>query len=162
MRWLPLALLAYVMLGLQLGLGGLLKFHGGEMDLVLIAAVFIALNARRQMAVPVCFGLGLLHDFIGIGPLGTYALAYSLVAVLIAGTDRALAPEHPFTHFFVTLIAGVMVAFVVVIQGRFARYGVPVALWPSMIGAFYTAVIALPALWLLGRFRRAFRFRMGG
>ena len=161
MRTLPFALLAYLMLGLQIGLGGLLQLHGGGMNLVLIAAVFIALNARREIAVPACFTLGLMHDLVGIGPIGTYALAYAIVALLIAGTDRALSVEHPFTHFLITLVAGVVVAFITVIQGRLARYGVAAPLWASLIGAFYTALLALPALWVLGKFRRAFRFRLG-
>lgn len=161
MRTLPFILLAYIMLGLQLGLGGLLQLHGGGMNLVLVAAVFIAMNARRDIAVPACFALGLLHDLIGIGPIGTYALAYSVVALLIAGTDRALSVEHPFTHFVITLVAGVVVAIIVFIHGHLARYRVPTPLWPNLIGAFYTALIALPAMWVLNRFRRAFRFRMG-
>ena len=162
MRWLPLAVLAYLMVSLQLGLGGLLQWHGGGINFVLIAAAFVALNARRDIAVPACFALGLLHDLIGTGPVGTFALAYAIVALLIAGTDRALSVEHPFTHFIVTLFAGVVVAVVVYFQGRWAKFGVPVNFWPNLIGAFYTTLIALPAMWMLNRFRRAFRFRLSG
>ncbi|MGC4030662.1 MAG: rod shape-determining protein MreD [Tepidisphaeraceae bacterium] len=161
MRWLPFILLAYVMLGLQIGLGGIGRVSG--VNWVLIAAVFIAMNATRSAAVPACFVLGLLHDFTGIGPIGTYALAYSLVAMLIAGTDRALSADHPFSHFVITLLAGLLMAIVLWLHGLLARFGdrPSTYLTTGLVSAFYTAIAALPALWLLNKLRRRFRFRRG-
>ena len=168
MRWFPFILLAYLMLGLQIGLGGIARFGQGELNFVLIAAVFIAINAQRNVALPACFALGLLHDLVGIGPIGAYALAYSLVALLVAGTDRALAVEHPFTHVFVTFVGGAITAIVLWLIGLEAKLHstqawiethAPAPLGPGMLTAVYTAIFALPALWLLTRFRRAFRFK---
>lgn len=159
MRWLPFILLAYVMLGLQIGLGGLPR--AGAVNFVLIAAVFLSLNATRSVAVPACFGLGLLQDLAGIGPIGTFALIYSIVAMLIAGTDRALSAEHPLTHFVITLAGGVVTAIVLWLHGKVAKYGVPMPLGPGLVSAFYSAVVAMPALWVLNRMRRYFRFRIG-
>jgi rod shape-determining protein MreD len=157
LRWLPFILLAYLMLGLQTGLGGLGR--AGGVNFVLIAAVFLSLNAQRAAAVPACFAMGLLHDLTGVGPIGTFALAYSVVALLVAGTDRALSAEHPITHFLITLIGGFVTALIVWLHGRLARFGVPVPLGGQMVGVFYTAVVAMPALWFLNRMRRSFRFR---
>ena len=155
MRWVPFFVLAYVMLGLQVGLGGLV----GGVNFVLIAAVFVALNGARNVAVPACFVLGLLQDLAGTGPVGTFALAYAVVAILIAGTDRALSAEHPLTHFVITGVAGVVVALILWLHGHLARHGVPLPLGQEFAGVLYTAVAALPALWLLNRLRRSFRFR---
>ena len=157
MRWLPFILLAYVMLGLQIGLGGLPR--AGAVNFVLIAAVFLSLNATRSVAVPACFGLGLLQDIAGIGPIGTYALTYSLVALMVAGTDRALSAEHPITHFVITLAGGVVTAIVLWLHGNLARYGVASPMGPGLVSAFYSAVVAMPALWALNRMRKTFRFR---
>lgn len=159
MRWLPFILLAYVMLGLQIGLGGLPR--AGAVNFVLIAAVFLSLNATRSVAVPACFGLGLLQDLAGIGPIGTFALIYSIVALLVAGTDRALSAEHPLTHFVITLAGGIVTAIVLWLHGKVAKYGVSMPMAPGLVSAFYSAVVAMPALWVLNRMRRYFRFRIG-
>jgi rod shape-determining protein MreD len=156
MRWLPFVVLAYVMLGLQIGLGGIAQLGSGSVNFVLIAAVFIAINAPRDPALIACFTLGLLHDIVGIGPIGTYTLAYSLVALLMAGTDRALSIDHPMTHFFVTLFGGVVVAIVVFgVSLRWER----LPFWPNLLTAFYSALFSLPVLWGLTKLRKSFRFR---
>lgn len=156
MRWFSFIILAYLMLGVQLGLGGIA--HIGRVDFVLIAAAFIAINARRDVALPACFVLGLLHDLLGgISPIGAYALAYSMVALMIAGTDRALAAEHPFTHFIITFIGGIVAMIVLMIIGW--RWGAPLPFWGSVAGVFYTSIIALPVMWALNKMRRTFRFK---
>lgn len=157
MRWLPYILLAYLMLGIQTGLGGLALLGG--VNFVLIAAVFLSLNAPRAVAVPACFGMGLLQDLAGVGPIGTYALTYSVVALLIAGTDRALSAEHPATHFVITLVGGVVTAILLWLHGKLAKYGVSMPMSQGLASAFYSAVVSMPALWLLNRLRRTFRFR---
>ncbi|MGN6505256.1 MAG: rod shape-determining protein MreD [Tepidisphaeraceae bacterium] len=158
MRWLPFILLAYLMLGLQIGLAGIARFGSGEINFVLIAAAFIAINAQRTAALPACFALGLLHDLVGIGPIGTYALAYSLVALTVAGTDRALSVEHPFTHVVVTFVGGVITGLTVWCVG-FGKYGIHTPLGPQLLTAVYTAIVAWPSLWVLTRMRRVFRFK---
>ena len=145
------------MLGIQTGLGGMGR--AGGVNFVLIAAVFLSLNAPRAAAVPACFMMGLVQDLTGVGPIGTFALAYSVVALLIAGTDRALSAEHPLTHFLVTLFMGLTTAVVLWLHGRVAKFGVATPLGGQLVGVFYTAVVAMPALWLLNRLRRSFRFR---
>ena len=145
------------MLGVQTGLGGMGR--AGGVNFVLIAAVFLSLNAPRAAAIPACFAMGLVQDLTGVGPIGTYALAYSVVALLIAGTDRALSAEHPLTHFVVTLFMGFTTAVLIWLHGRLAKFGVPIPLGGQVVGVFYTAVVAMPALWLLNCLRRSFRFR---
>jgi flagellar biosynthesis protein FliQ len=85
-------------------------------------------------------------------------MAYSVVAFLVAGTERALAVDHPLTHFFITLFSGVVVGILVFLVS-IPRVSLP--FWPNMVTAFYTAIISLPVLWMLNRLRRSFRFRIG-
>ncbi|MBC7784637.1 MAG: rod shape-determining protein MreD [Burkholderiales bacterium] len=161
MRWFSFVILAYVMLGLQIGLGGIAQFGSGQINFVLIAATFIAINAHRDPAMIGCFTLGLLQDIVGLGPIGTYALAYTTMAMLMAGTDRALAVEHPFTHFLVTLFGGLVVALILWLHGKIAAHGVPVPMTALLLGTFYTALLSLPVLWVLTKVRKSFRFRTG-
>ncbi|HEX8339568.1 MAG TPA: rod shape-determining protein MreD [Tepidisphaeraceae bacterium] len=159
LRWVPFFVLAYLALGLQSGLGGVAQIGGGPLNVVLIAVAFIAINARQHAAVGGCFVLGLLHDLIGTGPLGGYALAYTLVAFLMAGTDRALNVEHAWTHFVVVFLGGIVTAIVLWLQGRVGVYGQPIPLWPNVAGAFYTSVLAIFVLRGLTKLRKRFRFK---
>jgi rod shape-determining protein MreD len=158
-RPLPFFVLAYLALGLQMGLGGVAQVSGGPLNLVLIAVAFIAINARQHAAVVGCFALGLLQDIVGTSPLGGYALAYTLIAFLMAGTDRALNVEHAWTHFVVTFLGGIVTAIVLWLQGRLALHGQLVPLWPNIAGAFYTSILAIFVLRWLTRLRKRFRFK---
>jgi len=156
MRWFSFIILAYLTLGVQLGLGGI--DYVGRVDFVLIAVAFITINARRDAALPACFVLGLLYDLLGgITPIGAYALAYSMVALMVAGTERALAVEHPFTHFIVTFVGGIVAMIVLMTLGWWRA--TPLPFWGSVAGVFYTAIIALPVMWGLSKFRKGFKFK---
>jgi rod shape-determining protein MreD len=160
LRWLHFILLAYVMLGLQIGLGAFAEMGGGRVNFVLIAAVFIAINAQRDPAVIACFALGLLHDVVGVGPIGQYALAYCCVALLVSGGERSLSVEHPFTHGLVTLFGGVVVATIVLLISWW--HGVRTSLADELLTALFSALMAVPAMWVLTKLRRSFRFRTSG
>ena len=111
MRWLSYFILAYVAIGVQAGVGNFVSYQGAEPDFVLLAVVFIALNAPREPALTGCFVLGLLKDLLTLGPLGLSALAYSLVGMFVISTQAVVYREHPLTHFSLVLISGLMVAY---------------------------------------------------
>ncbi len=157
MRWINFVILAYVMLGLQIGLSEFIGTGSSGVNFVLIAATFIAINAQRDPALIACFTLGLLHDLIGVGPIGTYALAYSCVALLVAGSERSLSVEHPFTHFVITLSGGIVVAILASIVNWW--HDIPAMFGSRLLTAFYSALAAVPVLWGLNKMRRSFRFR---
>jgi rod shape-determining protein MreD len=171
MRFLAYFILAYVTLGLQLGLGHYASFGGAAPNLVLLAVIFIAANAPREPALLGAFSLGLMQDLLGLGPPGLYAVAYGLVALVVLRTQHSAYRDHPLTQLSVALVAGLIVAFVVTIHGWVRPAGpkvvdgaVAIAAVRSPVGrlfvsAVYTAVLAPPALWMLNRTRRAFAFR---
>src|SRR5947208_13176030 len=99
MRWPAYFILAYLAIGLQIGLGEYVRVGGAMPNLVLLAVIFIALNAPRDAALLGCFGIGMIEDLVGLHPLGLYALAYSLVGMFVVSTQELVYREHPVTHF---------------------------------------------------------------
>ena len=182
MRWLTYFILAYASLGLQVGLGGYVGYRGATPNLVLIAVIFIAINAPRDAALLGCFGLGLMHDLLTHQPPGLFAFAYGVVGLMAAGTQQVVYREHPLTHFSMTLAGGLVVAVVVLVNGWVQPPGQAGTVWvgggnspvaatqaaleavrPSPAAEFtravYTAVLAPPVLWVLMRVKRAFAFQ---
>src|SRR5436190_23507828 len=97
MRALPYFILAYLSLGLQIGLGQLSFMRGGP-NLPLLAVIFIAVNASREAALLGAFGIGIMQDMTTLSPLGLYALAYALVGMFIVSTQEVVYREHPLTQ----------------------------------------------------------------
>jgi rod shape-determining protein MreD len=178
MRWLTYFILAYLALGLQVGLGNYVSYQGATPNLVLLAAVFIAINAPRDAALLACFGLGLMQDLLTQHPPGLFALAYAIVGLMVAGTHHVVYREHPLTHFSMALVGGMVVAAVVLLNGWVHPPGPKDMPWvgtssavqvlappvrPSpgteFTRALYTAVLAPLVLGLLQRIKRAFAFQ---
>jgi rod shape-determining protein MreD len=155
-RWLTFFILAYVAVALQSGLGGFVQINGASPDLVLIAVVFICLNAPRDAALLGCFVLGLIHDLLTLQPPGTYALAYGLFALLAVKAREELPRNHPLSQATLALIGGLITAFILSARGWVRPPGA--SLWTGMLGAVYTAILSPVLIWILQRFRRAFSF----
>ncbi|MGH7178469.1 MAG: rod shape-determining protein MreD [Tepidisphaeraceae bacterium] len=158
MRWLPWFILAYVAIGLQIGLSGPLRWHGASPDFVLIAAVFVALHAPREGALLGCFALGALHDLVSMQSMGLYALSYGLLGLAASGSAQAVYRGHPLTHFALTFLGGMICAVTILVHNWLRlpppRTGVLTLTW----SALYTALVAPLALGALHRLRRIFGF----
>jgi rod shape-determining protein MreD len=171
MRWLPFLILAYVVLGLQAGIGPFVRVQGATLDLALIAAVFVAANAPREPALLGAFFIGLSKDVLSMEPLGLYALSYGLVGLIVVSARQVAYGDHPLTHFVLTLGGGLLTAIILYIHGRLrpiapapAPDGQPlpavaVSLGLLLLTVLYTAVVAPFVLWLLSRFKPWFGFR---
>jgi rod shape-determining protein MreD len=148
-----------VVLGLQLGLGRHIDFRGAPPNLVLVCAVFIALNAPKQPALWACFGLGLVQDMLSGHSLGLYAFSYAVTGYFILMTREVVYREHPLTHFSLTFASGLVVACVLLVHGL-VRLGpderVPVSM--LMTTALYTAALSPILLIPLQQTRRVFSF----
>jgi rod shape-determining protein MreD len=150
-------ILAYVVIGLQIGLGESLRIGHCRPDLVLLAVIFIAIHAPRDAALLGCFGIGLMQDLVSLNSLGVHALAYSLVAMFIVSTQELVYRAHPLTHFSLGFVGSVLAGLVVLIHGWIRGPGVPVT---QLLGnALYTACVAPLVLALLNVTRRAFSFQ---
>jgi rod shape-determining protein MreD len=165
MRWISYFILAYLIIAVQMALAGYLRWGQASPNLVLPAAVFIAINARREHALMGAFGLGLLQDLFTQHPLGLYAFAYGLVGLFVVGTQPAVHRDHPLTHFFVTLLASVLVGIVVlfnnwaypILHSHSSQLRQPVM--GILASALYTAAVAPLIMGLLGRAKPLFGFR---
>src|SRR5437899_10486158 len=102
MRWISYFILAYLTIAIQMALAGYLRWGQASPNLVLPAAAFIAINARREHALLGAFGLGLPQDLFTPHPLGLYAFASGMVGLFVVGTQPAAYRDHPPTHCFAT------------------------------------------------------------
>ncbi len=86
-------------------------------NLVLLAVIFIALNAPRDTALLACFGLGAMQDLTSGGTMGLYAFCYGIVALMIVAIQQAVYRRHPVTHLMLALVTGVLVALILAFHG---------------------------------------------
>lgn len=164
MRRLPFFILAYVALGLQIGAGEYLKWADARPNLVLVAALFLALYLPRDAALLGCFSLGLVQDLVSQHPPGLYALSYGLTAMFVSPLTHVVNRDHPLTHLGLAAAGGFVTAVVLALHAWFrtspgATVRGPLA--PLFAAALYTAVLAPAVLWGLLRFRRVFAFPGG-
>ena len=161
MRGLALTFLAYVALALQVGLTPFIEWHGARPNLVLLAAVFIGMNAKREPALVGCFVLGLVQDLLTTQALGVYAFSYGLAGLLVTSSAQAVYRDHPLTHVSLVLLAGLIAMFVSLLSDLFhpAAPGARVAFGTEFRRLVYTTLLSPFAFWVLGRTRRAFAFK---
>lgn len=156
MRWISFFILAYLAVAIQSGLGGFVQIGGAAPDLVLLAAVFLCLNAPADAALLGCFMLGLVHDLLTLQPLGSYALGYGLFALFAVKAREELPRRHPLSHAALALIGGLITGVILVVRGWVRPPGMLIS--TALISAIYTAVIAPILVWVLQRFSRLFAF----
>ncbi len=171
MRWVSYFILAYLAIGLQIGLAPYLRYHSASPNLVLLAVIFIAINAPRDAALLGCFCLGALQDLVTAQQPGLLALAYGLTAMFVVSTQQLVYREHALTHFSMALIGGSIAATIVLLHAwvrppgpALERAGVHLpAIRPSIALEFtrvlYTAILAPFVLWGLQRIKKVFSFQ---
>ena len=157
MRWISYFILAYLALGLQSGISRAMDYHGSGPNFVLMAVVFIALNAPRDPALLGGFILGALQDLTSQGTMGLYSFSYGLVAMFVGSARQVAYREHPLTHFSLTLGGGLMTALVLFVHGWLKKPHV--SLMPLVYTAIYSAVLSVIVLGILQRMKSLFHFQ---
>ena len=167
MRWIPFLILAYLIFAVQTGLRGFVDIHGAEPNLILLAAMFVAVNAQRDAALLGCLLLGLAQDLLSPQmPVGLNAFAYGLIAIFIVSTQEIVYKDHFLTHLTLGFSAALIYALIVyghgwlyyVVMHPLLKIGRPSGA-PLVSSAVYTAVVA-PALFaILKKVKRRFGFR---
>lgn len=162
MRWLPFAILSYLIVSLQFALGGILQLGEYTPSLVLLFLIFIGLHAPLDAALIGGFTLGFMHDVVSAHGIGTYALAYSLIAGLTFQLRSIMYADHVATHFTITIILGVLLVGYLVFRHWMRSFyfagEASIQVWPQIVAVFVAAVIAIPAIYGLRRIRRVFAF----
>src|SRR5207342_3566722 len=105
--------------GLQIGLAPYVAYRNAAPNFVLLAVVFVAVNAKRDSALLGCFVLGFLQDLVTQQQPGLFAFSYGLVALLIVNTQQVVYKDHPLTHFSLALAAAFITASVIILHGWF-------------------------------------------
>jgi rod shape-determining protein MreD len=173
MRWLSYLILGYVAVALQIGLAPYLAYHGAVPNLVLLAVIFIAVNAPRDAALLGCFLLGFMQDLVTQQPPGLFAFSYGLVALFVVATQQVVYKGHPLTHFSLAMV-GELITVCVLLIHSLARPAAPHVLDGKMIlprirfsptigleDVLYTAILAPFVLAVLQRMKGLFGFQPG-
>jgi rod shape-determining protein MreD len=176
MRWFVYFILAYVAMGLQIGLAPYLRWHGAAPNFGLLAMIFIAANAPREAALLGCFSIGLFQDLLTAQQPGLFAFSYGLVAWLITGAQQPLVRHSLTVQTLLTLAGGILTAMVILLQSRLhpagpavpGEAGAPglpatgISAGGLFLGVIYTTVLAPILLGLLNRGKKFFAFAPGG
>lgn len=182
MNWLPLAIAAWVLFGLDLGVADLIQQRAGgaamQPSFIMPLAVFVALGAPHTHAVWTCLFLGLLVDltrprYVGathadLVVIGPHALGYLLAAQLVLTLRSVVIRRNPLTmgvlSALASLVCGLVVATAFTVRSLF---GDPVEwdTWRELLGlagsSLYTGLVAVPLGWILIRLSPAFGLNLG-
>ena len=167
MRWIPFFIFAYITLGVQIGLSGFMDIGLAKPNLMLLAAIFVAVNAQRDAALLGCFLLGLAQDLLTQQtPIGLNAFCYGLIGMFVISTQEIVYKDHFLTHLTLGLLGGLLYAllmyghgwlYYVTLHSALKISRPPVSPW--LASAIYTAAIAPIVFVLLRKVKRPFGFR---
>lgn len=163
MRWFPFAILVYLTTVLQTALAPFLAIQTIQPDLLVVLAVYYAMNARRYDALIACWIVGLTADLagtsyteLGYSNLGISALSLGLLGLVIVNlrelTFRESGASQLLTTFFAKLCLNLMVGgHMLYVMNDWSRFGdvFTIAFWQ----AAYTAAVALYGYWILKQMR---------
>lgn len=160
MRWLNFVVFVIVMLVVQVGAGRVLGLGPGRImpDLLLMTAVVLAFVGAAEPTPVACWILGFAKDLTSQAPLGSYALAFGLLAVAVLGLRRLLYRENPLTLIVATLLGSVFVEQLVLVicmvkgQISVSQYsGISLAI---LLGGALTAGLGPYGKWLVLKLRK--------
>ncbi len=164
MRWVPFAILVYVLLVAQSTLVGMITFDLGYMgkvapDLLAMAAVFVVIGGPDLISVmAAAWMLGFALDMTAVGVVDTAAVvgpmsfAYATAAWIIFRMREAVFTKHAFTQAMLALLFCLVahliwVSVQVVMSGSWANYWQLVAQASGI--SIYTALLMPLGYWLL-------------
>jgi rod shape-determining protein MreD len=164
MNWVAFFILCYVTLGLQTGLSAFVRLGSdnavlAEPNFGLLALVFVCINGQRQAALLGAFILGAMQDLATQQPFGLFAFSYGLAALAVTSAAQTVYREHPLTHFSCTILAGGIVAIIVLVHGRLHGQGHQIS--REFGGVLYTALLAPFVIGALQKLKKVFAFKHG-
>ncbi|MEM8876004.1 MAG: hypothetical protein AAGD32_17295 [Planctomycetota bacterium] len=144
MRPFAFAILAYLTLGLQLGLGDIVGWGGWGPNLVLVVAAWIAVRAQAEFALlgPLLLGLG--HDLITPMPFGLLAFTYGAAGLLTLRMRKSLIPNAPVVQALVALLFGVLLTVLSPMFHWIRTYEPTGPGWPTLLLSAVLSTIAAP------------------
>lgn len=144
MRWWVFAVVAYLLLSVQVALADVMsittKFGPIQPRFVLLLAVFVGLAASPRVVMIASLALGILVDATTTWPLvdggaltliGPHALGYVAGGYVLLQVRSMVFRQHPLTVGSMMLVAGVAVELIVVAAFTIRAWYEPVAGWSS-------------------------------
>lgn len=164
MRWIPFLLLAWIFVGLEIGLRAAMPFgeQGIAPSFVLILAVYAAMGAPKPHALWAAVLLGACVDLssrrVLVSPagasdlivLGPNVLGYVLLAQFTLTMRGVVFRKNPISLAFLALLGGSVCTVLVVALLSIRSLYDPMdfrpgtALWHGLLSSVYTGLVALP------------------
>jgi rod shape-determining protein MreD len=163
MNWFTFAFVAYLVIGVQLGLGGVLGAGAWMPSMPLVLVLFMSLHAPQRYALLTALLVGLGHDLISAQGLGTYVFIYGVIAIIVLQLRLLLYRQHPLTHVMLGLTMGLLVGLMLGVRNTLRGWlgqDVPTTgIGDSIRTMLSTTVLAPAMIYLLRKMRRRFAFR---
>jgi rod shape-determining protein MreD len=161
MRWIPFAILLYVVTALQSAAVPFVAVNTIRPDLMILVVVHYALAAGTYDALLACWCVGLAVDLSGIsfqnqGNVGVHAFSMGVVAFCIVKVRSFIVRDSLLAQVLLTFTAKLGVDILVGLHmmyaiGGWSRMGD--VLTKSVYAAIYTAVLAPYGHWILRNLR---------
>jgi len=162
-RWISFAIVLYAAAVFQSAAAPYLSLYSVRPNLLVVLAVFYALEARRDDAMLACWMIGLVMDLTGlsyvhhgVSNVGLCALGLGLMSVVIVKLRELTFRESVWSQLFFCFAAQAALFALIALHmayalhtwehfGRVVRWG--------LYAAVYTAVVAPYGHWVLRQFR---------
>lgn len=177
MNWLVFLIVAWLVLGMEVGLRDAFQVGASSIapSFLMVLVVFVGLWARPATLLVASAVLGVLMDLVHQVPtrdgetvviVGPWALGCMAAGYTVLNFRGMMFRRNPITAGILTVIAGAVAAAVVVallrVRSSYDRIefgGATLELWPRLASALYTGVVAIPMTWLLHRLGGLMGFR---
>jgi rod shape-determining protein MreD len=162
MRWFPFLLLAYMVVAVQLALRGALGWGVWTPNLVFLLVIFVGMHALLEPAMIAGLLLGFMHDVIASHGIGTYTLAYAVVAGIAVQLRGIMYSDHVVTHVMMPFALGLgMLLYLLFrqwVRNLYYPFDHPETFGAGMASLIVTCLLAVPMIGVLRHFRRTFAF----
>lgn len=147
MRFLRLAILASAAAVASLRYPTGLTSIGLAPDWLLLPALLLALVARRERAVVLAFGFGLVADLLSVEPFGLRAFLFALAGWTVSRVRDELFSDHPLTQAATGFVVALLISLAALVRLEMAEPSL--AFLGRLPAAFLSAVLTgmlLPVL----------------
>ena len=159
MRWFSFAIVVLVALLLQVAVCRVFGMGPQDIipDLLLLVGVVLAFRGRPNEALLGCWILGLIKDLSSEAVLGSYALSFGVMALLILRLRDVFYGYHTVALMLLTLLGGFLIEQAVFTLGLLRGYGTDnyrQLTLEMLLSALLTAALAPYGQWLLMKMHR--------
>ncbi|MEI7766346.1 MAG: rod shape-determining protein MreD [Phycisphaerae bacterium] len=159
MRWFAYVILLYVATAFQVArLGKISPGTYPQIEYLIILVLFYALYAPEDEAALAAIITGITYDLISTDIIGTQAIPIALLGWLVLRIRMSIFRDFFLSQALVALFAGILLALLSSIFKCWsiphaARLGFGSLVWQGCANAGYTAIMAVPIIYVLDKLR---------